>query len=216
MSRAQDIQHAREVDTEVARLYGEYHTVANEIAKYRGWIDSAKKSAAKPYNQHEHHQAQYASEIAKYEAKIEELRPIAKVRQDAAWAYDADNYGGWNRFFLVQHIHSNQHCSSFRPTTRVGWLPDVSGLTEAEAVAEHGATLCTICFPTAPVELTTPKADPTVCAGSGGPYDHDRLTGRERAHYSPAGYCPVCGEWTALTARYSGKLRKHKTKGGAK
>lgn len=41
-------------------------------------------------------------------------------------------------------------------------------------------------------------------------------TKRPRAYYSPAGFCPVCGEWTPLTARYSGKLRKHKTKGDSK
>ena len=35
---------------------------------------------------------------------------------------------------------------------RYGWLPKLSGMTEAEAVEEHGPALCSVCFPSAPVE----------------------------------------------------------------
>jgi hypothetical protein len=66
-------------------------------------------------------------------------------------------YTGWSRFFLVTssrgHIHSSMGCSTCRPTTTYGWLPGLSGLTETDAVAEHGPALCSVCFPTAPVEM---------------------------------------------------------------
>lgn len=73
-----------------------------------------------------------------------------------------DEYTGWSRFFLVQskaghkagHIHRSMTCSTCRPTTRFGWLPHLSGQTEADAVNELGAMLCTVCFPSAPVEWT--------------------------------------------------------------
>src|SRR6185369_10664798 len=52
------------------------------------------------------------------------------------------------------HIHSSMRCSTCRFDTEFGWLPTLSGLTEAEAVAAHGAILCTVCYPTAPVEWT--------------------------------------------------------------
>jgi hypothetical protein len=70
-------------------------------------------------------------------------------------------YTGWSRFFLVTsssgHIHSSMHCSTCRPTTRYGWLPALSGKTEAEAVKDCGPTLCSVCFPSAPTEWTTGK-----------------------------------------------------------
>ena len=40
------------------------------------------------------------------------------------------------------------------PTTSFSWLPTLSGLSEADAVEAHGAILCTVCFPSAPVEWT--------------------------------------------------------------
>jgi hypothetical protein len=62
----------------------------------------------------------------------------------------------WSRFFLVTssagHIHSSMHCSTCRPTTTYGWLPELSGATEAEAVEAHGPALCSVCFPTAPID----------------------------------------------------------------
>lgn len=65
-------------------------------------------------------------------------------------------YTGWSRFFLVTssagHIHSSMHCSSCRYTTTYGWLPELSGKTEGEAVEAHGPALCSVCFPSAPVE----------------------------------------------------------------
>lgn len=67
----------------------------------------------------------------------------------------------WSRFFLVTsstgHIHRSMSCSTCRPTTRYGWLPDLSGKTEADAVAEHGPALCSVCFPSAPLDWTGSK-----------------------------------------------------------
>lgn len=70
-------------------------------------------------------------------------------------------YAGWSRFFLVVssagHIHSSRSCSSCRPTTRFGWLPQISGKDEAAAVRECGETLCSVCFPNAPTAWTQGK-----------------------------------------------------------
>jgi predicted RNA-binding Zn-ribbon protein involved in translation (DUF1610 family) len=200
MNREQQIAHARKIDTEVARLYGLYYRVADQINAQRKSIENT--------NSYRHlTDSEKARRNGWAESRIVALEAEAKPLLDAAWGYDADHYKGWNRFFLVQHIHNSMHCSSFRPTTRVGWLPDVSGLTEAEAVAEHGATLCTICFPSAPVELTTPKADPTVCSASGRYIERASTLGG-RGKYA---VCPECGEVIYRTPG-SGKLRKHKAK----
>jgi hypothetical protein len=72
-----------------------------------------------------------------------------------------DAYTGWSRFFLVTsstgHVHSSMHCSTCRPTTTYGWLPELSGKTERDAVDELGPTLCSVCYPSAPVEFTSGK-----------------------------------------------------------
>jgi hypothetical protein len=84
---------------------------------------------------------------------------VAEIEDEISIAEEA--YTGWSRFFLVTssqgHIHSSMHCSSCRPTTTFGWLPQLSGKEEEEAVKAHGPALCSVCFPSAPVEWTSEK-----------------------------------------------------------
>ncbi|QLF84543.1 hypothetical protein SEA_RIE18_61 [Microbacterium phage Rie18] len=207
-NRTAEIAKAREVDTEVARLWSLYHDVNDKaIVKLKEKADLEKR-LRNNYQMSPSLRASREERVAELTEQIAAIREEAAPLKATAIAYDKANYEGWNRFFLVQHIHNSQHCSSFRPTTRVGWLPSVSGLTEAEAVAEHGATLCTICFPSAPVELTTPKVDESTCPGSGKGYNREHLTGRERSYYGKAGFCSVCD--TRQTVTQTGAIRKHK------
>ena len=118
----------------------------------------------------------------------------------------------WSRFFLVTssaggHIHSSTSCSTCRLHTTFGWLPSLSGLTEADAVAEHGAILCTVCYPSAPVEWTQgieKPVDPDQCPGSG-----TARPGSEGIRYTvPRAVCTHCRTTQSVTS--TGKLRKHK------
>lgn len=148
-------ERAVEVDTRIASAWDAYYPVASKR-------DTIKRDLSPKY-------ARFISDSrrAVLEARLETVTAEAKALLDIAVGMESE-YEGWSRFFLVQHIHSSQHCSSFRPTTRIGWLPNLSGLTEPEAVAEHGAILCTICFPTAPTEWTMGKQAPAdQCEGSG-------------------------------------------------
>jgi hypothetical protein len=125
-------------------------------------------------------------------------------------------YEEWSRFFLVPagHIHSSMNCSSCnrgKNATVFTWLPELSGLTEADAVAAHGAWLCTTCFPTAPVEhtnadeLANAAKKTAQCSGSGEvPTEYNR-------HYD--GRCSGCGKWQTINLG-SGRIRAHKAKGG--
>ena len=84
----------------------------------------------------------------------------AQTAMDAARAlYElADSrYRGWSRFFMVPggHIHASlscKTCNKVGQSTAFTWLSHLSGLTEAEAVAEYGPVLCTVCFPSAPLD----------------------------------------------------------------
>lgn len=120
------------------------------------------------------------------------------------------DHGRWSRFFIVPggHIHSSTACHTLHITTQIGWLPELSGESEAEAVAAYGTVLCSQphCFPTAPVEWTTKTAkplDPDQCPGSTHyvPDANLRLC-------SPRGTCPQCGHTVSVTSR--GNARKHK------
>lgn len=75
----------------------------------------------------------------------------------------------WSRYFLVVsspgHIHSSTRCQTCRITTAFGWMPEKSGQSQAEAIAGMGPyaeSLCSVCFPDAPVagkmKLTAAKA----------------------------------------------------------
>jgi hypothetical protein len=110
----------------------------------------------------------------------------------------------WPRFFLVTnhggHIHTSMHCSTCHPTTRYGWLPALSGLTEAEAVAQQGPRLCSVCYPTAPVEWTVGAPKAAQCPGSGKP--------GERIGRTRYGMCSTCHRSYAITS--TGLIRAHK------
>lgn len=138
-----------------------------------------------------------AEEFDTFRAKV----AAVKVAYDAYVAVSKE-YDGWSRFFLVPggHIHSSMDCSTcnHRGTqTEFGWLPDLSGLSEADAVAIHGPWLCTVCYPSAPVEYTNgeelaaaAKAAKS-CPGSG---TYVASGGRRYAT------CPVCGTTVRLSS----------------
>jgi hypothetical protein len=72
----------------------------------------------------------------------------------------------WTRYFPCintnGHIHSSlRGCPSVRHDTLMAWTPELSGKTVEDAVAELGPTLCSICFPLAPVEWQRDKSDVT-------------------------------------------------------
>ena len=67
----------------------------------------------------------------------------------------------WNRAFICTngngHVHKTMLCSTCYVTTRFAWMTDYSASTEQEIVEAAGSDACTICYPTAPVELKLPR-----------------------------------------------------------
>ncbi len=90
-------------------------------------------------------------------AEYEQTTSLIEATEEAIEVAESE-YTGWSRFFLVTssqgHIHRDMRCTSCYQTTTYGWLPELSGKSESEAVAVHGPALCTVCFPSAPVEDT--------------------------------------------------------------
>jgi len=129
-------------------------------------------------------------------------------RLDDVWEAN----GRWSRFFLVNansgHIHydvSNCRCSR-TPTTRHIWHPELSALTEADAVAALGPRLCTLCFPSAPLEWTLGPEKPPRCEGSG--WLPVPGTANDPRRHSRYGECTGCH--TNQTIIPGGAIRAHK------
>jgi len=209
MTTSEFIAKARKIDTMLAEEWSKVHEANNVSYSINRQIESNNTMIAF-YQSNLSRHANKAERILKLEARNEDLQEKLEVQKlvvtemtDKVVALDKELYEGWSRFFLVKHIHRSMYCSSFRSTTRVGWLPNVSGLTEAEAVAEHGETLCTICYPSAPTELTQKQADPAICTGT-----LDRSQPYELQRMSKWGTCSDCGE--RVSASKLGNLRKHK------
>jgi len=152
--------------------------------------------------------------LATYARLNEELTKNAAARRPLADEY---RRRPWSRFFLVQdgHIHSSMSCSTCNNganLTKFGWLPEMSGRTEADCVAEHGALLCTVCFPSAPVEWTNGRelaAEARKAAECPGSRKSPAKSDRPRLRYQP---CSVCGTSQSVTS--TGLIRAHKAPKG--
>ena len=84
-----------------------------------------------------------------------ELQRAALIIAEEPLDAEYDRRGGWTRAFIVTggHVHSSRTCSSCRPTTSFTWLTAYSGRTEDQIVRDSGERACTICFPSAPIDV---------------------------------------------------------------
>lgn len=225
-------EHARAVDTRLAELHGEagaagmtlrqqldgLHWTLNERPVYR-----TRTRRDWPTTDAEAEQAVRAliagpdsaipmrvggrQGVLRQIGKLGETRDIIRAIEAQIAPLSAEYAADpWPRFWLViasdGHIHSTRSCSTTFPTTQWGWLPQLSGLTEADAVADQGPRLCSVCYPSAPVEWTMGLPKAPRCPGSG---QIGTRVGRTRY-----GACPVCGDSYALSN--VGAIRAHKPK----
>jgi hypothetical protein len=204
-----------EIDTALAEIYGRFYAKRDEMYRYVEYIEDMQKGIAKRA-EGPRYDAMYSSytpeALADLVAKRDALRTEGDLILAEGEPFEREyQRRPWTRFFLVKnnggHIHSSMSCSTCFPTTQFGWLPEISGQTEAEAVAAHGAILCTICYPSAPTEWTD-RHDDSVCTGSGRYYNSDLPHRGPRFASGNWATCEGCG--TTQTMMKSGKIRKHK------
>jgi hypothetical protein len=120
----------------------------------------------------------------------------------------------WQRWFLVQqhngHLHTTTNCTTCFASTEFAWVTDISGWTEAEAVAEYGWMVCTVCVPGAPTlpGFNTPGRRAEADAEADGKC-LNRTPANFRYHRNrwPVGDCETCGA-KGVDVTGSG-LRKH-------
>lgn len=143
-------------------------------------------------------------------AGLAEVEAEMVTNRDESTLIDAEyDRRPWSRFVGVAggHVHSGMWCTggTIRPTTLRTWNPTLSGLSVADAVEKLGHHLCTLCFPSAPVEWTqgTRKVDDS-CSGSG----QAEVPGTYISRAAPLGKCRGCDRLQSMTPR--GYVRKHK------
>lgn len=147
-----------EIDTELARIYGE--------------VQAAKQRAGERQRQVEYLENRSAwrgpTNYVVLDTKgryIDAVEATAKAQENilqvAAQAdpFDAEFLarGGWTRAFLVNnaggHVHKSMACSTCFFDTEFCWMVEYSGKDEAQIVEAAGVRACTVCYPSAPVEV---------------------------------------------------------------
>jgi hypothetical protein len=202
-----------EIDTALAEIYTRLYTNWDEQARVQTYIADMEQGLAKKAEGNPQYTHWKQESLDNLLAKADRLVAEASAIYEETLPYEAEYRSRpWSRFFLVKnnggHIHSSMHCSTCFPTTQFGWLPEISGLTEAEAVAKHGAILCTVCYPSAPIEWTD-RRDDSVCPGSG-EYFKPGLPHRTGFYSGNWAECSVCHNNQTISK--GGKIRKHKKK----
>ena len=148
----------KEIDFKISEIYDRFYKALGEANVARGYLASTLRFPPKPGTP-QYRVDQHNESVAKYEAMIEERDAIATAILAETAPYDAEfrARGGWTRAFLVTnaggHVHNTMRCSSCFATTQFAWLPEYSGDSEEIMVEDAGESCCTICFPSAPVDV---------------------------------------------------------------
>jgi len=210
-----------EVDTRIAKAHGAWYQT---LVRYEHATEDIFKMVARSQRVTDIDEMVSMIEAGQVEARssyydgvvgrIANWRNVkdAHVKSNEALREVEREYEGWSRFYLVPggHVHSSRSCSSCNKgdsRTQFAWLPMLSGLTEEDAVASQGAILCTVCFPSAPVEWTNAHDIAAAariaarCKGSGKAPASYAVGGRY-------GKCAGCDSNQYTTSR--GVIRAHK------
>lgn len=165
-----------EIDTELARLYGEIAKAeAQSAVAWDGVQTGVKSHLGKGYREMVSHtevrdtlrevveeglgQGYYVDMIRRNFVRYEDAKARVETLLTEVQPLDEefDRRGGWTRAFLVNnsngHVHRSQACSTTYPTTQWLWLPEFSDHAESEIVEAAGERACTVCYPSAPVEV---------------------------------------------------------------
>jgi hypothetical protein len=150
---------AQQLRDDRARLINKLHFVAGDkkVGTYgkRVWAKTLEEVIA--LLKHERRGHDVIAELATVDAAHAALKAEIDVKNDIY------AQAPWSRFILCLshggHIHNAIGCSTLHWDTPLEWHPELSGLTVEEAVKALGPTLCSVCFPSAPVEWRRKRSD---------------------------------------------------------
>lgn len=138
-----DLQTAtpKDIDTSLAALYGKVDPLYSERTR----IVATLKNPS-------YHGLTTSGVARRNERLVAVTTQIEQLQREILPLNEEFHRRPWNRYFIVLggHVHRGMSCSTCHPTTKYGWLPELSGCDESEMVREYGETACTVCFPDAP------------------------------------------------------------------
>ncbi len=151
-----------QVDEELANLYTQSYQLEDQIVQKNSYIDDYKKRLdpqSRLYERSDYYREGITEKIARLEEEKEvlkaQLADSIASRKPFEDEYARRNY--WTRAFLVTngngHVHRSMSCSTCYPTTRYAWMTEYSGKAEEEIVTDAGDAACTVCYPSAPVDV---------------------------------------------------------------
>lgn len=165
-AKYQDLYRAQDTRDQMWSYAVDYVHHANDRTGYRAtkFTTSEVRDILKAYVEEDvrpegYRQSDYADKAVEYFERYEAAQDKAdEIGLEIAEFNDAFRArGGWTRAYLVLnsngHVHSSMHCSTCFPTTRYHWLTQVSDHSEDEIVEKAGERACTVCYPSAPVEV---------------------------------------------------------------
>lgn len=147
-----------DVEQQLARTMVQLHKLADDTqdVRTREWAmsdEEARRACVRI--RRELGDGAVSKAVDDYEASLDSRESIES--EHTRLELERERRGGWPRAFLVSngdgHVHSSMQCGTCRPTTRYHWMTNYSGKTEEEIVADAGVRSCTVCFPSAPVEV---------------------------------------------------------------
>ena len=151
-------QTPAEIDEQLAELYGKQMPILNTLASARKTLKryaDVEAEVAKGITRNAwvilgDDKGRYEDTAAKAEAELAALR-----EQEAPFHAEFDARGGWTRAFVVTngHVHKTMSCSTCFATTRFSWVTSLSAHDESEIVEAAGERACTVCYPSAPVDV---------------------------------------------------------------
>lgn len=146
----------KEIDESLAGLYEVYYREEMNRRVLENQLDSAKHREARARNDRDRNyyverQQEIENEIAEAETTIDYI-----MKEMVPYQVEYRRRP-WTRGYLVKnangHVHKTMSCSTCTPTTQYLWLTDYSGSSEEELVNDAGQQACTVCYPSAPVEV---------------------------------------------------------------
>lgn len=150
--------------------------------------------------------------IRRMRVSLEEKQVAANAAREEMVPFHAEwnARGGWTRAFLVTnnggHVHRSMSCSTCYDTTHFNWLPNYSGKDEAEIVSDAGERACTVCYPSAPVEVLQRA---TKIFSEDEKEKQARAAEREAKRNEKAAAEITVADWTEYdSAKYVGKVFK--------
>jgi hypothetical protein len=146
-----------EVDTALAAIYVRGYEQQYKVQRLTQAVEQYAAGVAKGEAGDLRYSTYRPERLDDMTARLTEARRLLAETWAETAPYDAEfvRRGGWTRAWKVTntngHVHSTMQCQTCYPTTEFGWLPQVSGMNEAEIVDLAGESACTVCYPTAPV-----------------------------------------------------------------